>query len=152
MRFESKEHIIGGLRIVIRVSGIKSDLPPLTHSFVYLRILTLRKSFWGIRFIVRVVVSTLALLLSPSTLLGEINFPYQYQQKINLFIFLLFCRLHVLVLIQWRFQVLSLYTPKKALRKLKSEQTVGIQELPELQLISQKWLQCFWWNDEAAVL
>lgn len=129
MRFESKEHIIEGLRIVIPVSGINRDPPPLTHSsytqFCLLKNFNLEEIILrNSRFIVRVVVSTLALLLSPSTLLGEINFPYQYQQKINLFIFLLFCRLHVLVLIQGRFKVLILYTPKKALRKLKSEQTV----------------------------
>lgn len=40
---------------------------------------------------VGVVVSRLALLLSPSTLLKGINCPNQYQQKINLFMFLLFC-------------------------------------------------------------
>lgn len=40
---------------------------------------------------VRVLVSRLALLLSPPTRLGEINCPNQHQQKINLFMFLLFC-------------------------------------------------------------
>lgn len=39
----------------------------------------------------RVLVSRLALLLSPCSLLGQIKCPNQYQQKINLFMFLRFC-------------------------------------------------------------